>query len=227
MNIRLPAIVSATLILAMVGMSLWAATVLPPGTRMPIHFAMNGAPDGFASTQIGLSILPLVALAVSIVLAIVPRIEPRRDNLARSAGAYAIAWIAVVGLLVFLHGLIVYTALAPVHHLAPLDIGRMITLLVGALFVAIGSQMHKVRSNFMFGIRTPWTLSDDRVWEGTHRMGRWICVAAGLALVIAALVARDPRVLNSLTIIVVLGMVVTLVIASYVLWRLRNHEGRS
>ena len=38
------------------------------------------------------------------------------------------------------------------------------------LFFA-GVLMGKAQSNWFIGIRTPWTLSDNRVWEQTHRIG--------------------------------------------------------
>jgi uncharacterized membrane protein len=130
----------------------------------------------------------------------------------------------MITLLAILHGFIVYSAIETSRGEAPPDIRRLMALLIGTLFMAIGSQVHKVRSNFMFGIRTPWTLSDERVWERTHRLGRWICVTGGLVLVLAGVVVPDPRMLSRLTISVPLGIAITLVIASYVLRRLSKHD---
>ncbi len=59
-----------------------------------------------------------------------------------------------------------------------------------------GGQLGKLRSNFMIGIRTPWTLADDRVWERTHRLARWPVMLAGLAIVLAALAAPEAILLK-------------------------------
>ena len=47
--------------------------------------------------------------------------------------------------------------------------------------------MPKIRSNFFFGIKTPWTLSDPRVWERTHRLGGYCFFAGGILTVLFAL----------------------------------------
>jgi uncharacterized membrane protein len=44
--------------------------------------------------------------------------------------------------------------------------------------------LRKAKRNFFIGIRTPWTLSSDRVWEETHRLGSVLFMISGaLALV--------------------------------------------
>ena len=48
------------------------------------------------------------------------------------------------------------------------------------LFFYIGMMMEKSKRNWFIGIRTPWTLSDDRVWERTHRLGGRMFKAAAL-----------------------------------------------
>ena len=44
----------------------------------------------------------------------------------------------------------------------------------------MGNVIGKVRKNFYIGIRVPWTLASDRVWNDTHRMAAWLWVAAGI-----------------------------------------------
>ena len=81
-----------------------------------------------------------------------------------------------------------------------------------------GGQLDKLRSNFMIGIRTPWTLADDQVWDRTHRLARWPVMLTGLAIVLAALVAPEA-ILLKFTIAIVLVLGAGLVLLSYLLWR--------
>jgi uncharacterized membrane protein len=46
--------------------------------------------------------------------------------------------------------------------------------------VFMGNVMGKVRRNFFIGIRTPWTLADERVWYATHRLAAKTLVVGGL-----------------------------------------------
>ena len=47
-------------------------------------------------------------------------------------------------------------------------------------FALMGNVMGKVRKNFYIGVRVPWTLASDRVWNDTHRLAAWVWVAAGV-----------------------------------------------
>jgi uncharacterized membrane protein len=44
----------------------------------------------------------------------------------------------------------------------------------------MGSVMGRVRRNFYMGVRVPWTLASERVWNDTHRLAAWVWVACGL-----------------------------------------------
>jgi uncharacterized membrane protein len=49
------------------------------------------------------------------------------------------------------------------------------------LFCALlGNVMGKVRRNFYVGVRTPWALANERVWNATHRFAAKTFVAAGV-----------------------------------------------
>jgi uncharacterized membrane protein len=57
---------------------------------------------------------------------------------------------------------------------------------MGVLFVVMGNLLGKVTRNFFVGIRTPWTLANEEVWNRTHRLGGKLFVVAGLVVVAAA-----------------------------------------
>jgi uncharacterized membrane protein len=58
----------------------------------------------------------------------------------------------------------------------------------------IGNVLGKLRSNFFVGIRTPWTLSSEHVWDQTHRWaGRlFVGAAAVLAVLAGAMPVQRP-----------------------------------
>jgi len=39
--------------------------------------------------------------------------------------------------------------------------------------------MGRIRQNYFFGIKTPWTLANEEVWRKTHRFTGYVWVAAG------------------------------------------------
>ena len=61
-----------------------------------------------------------------------------------------------------------------------MDIGRAMIGGMFLFFALLGNVMGKVRKNFYIGIRVPWTLASDRVWNDTHRLAAWLMVAGGI-----------------------------------------------
>ena len=90
---------------------------------------------------------------------------------------------------------------------------------VGLLLMTIGNAMGKLRWNYTVGIRTPWTIADERVWDKTHRFGGRALVVAGLAITSSAFVpALQPWQglwIAGLTV----GVSLLAVLKSYLLWR--------
>lgn len=51
---------------------------------------------------------------------------------------------------------------------------------IGILFFYIGILCENAKRNWFIGIRTPWTLSSERVWERTHKIGGKLFKIAGV-----------------------------------------------
>jgi len=80
--------------------------------------------------------------------------------------------------------------------------------------------MGKFRKNFFVGIRTPWTLTSDVVWERTHRLAGWLFVLAGLVWIVGGLLHASPVVL------VVAALAAGFIPAIYSYFLYRRVEGR-
>jgi uncharacterized membrane protein len=222
MNIRRPLIVSAGLVLAMACLSLTAAHFLP-GT-VPLRFNGNGMPTRYGSLDVPLAIMPLAALLLTAIFAVLSQAEPRRDNLVASRVPYATRWIGGLLIIAAVHLWIIYTLVTTVRGAAPVDPERLFMALAGALIVIAGSQLARLRSNFMIGIRTPWTLSDDQTWQRTHRLARVPVMLAGLAIVAVAFAA--PKAMLFATVMtIVFATGIALAVLSYVLWHRSSANG--
>ena len=201
----------------MAALSLAAAVVLPDS--VPLRFNAHGVATAYGSPLAPLAVMPIAALVLSAVFAGLARAEPRRENLILSRLPYAMRWIGAVVIVAIVHLWIVYTLVTTVRGAAPIDPTPLrVRPGLGATIALAGGQLGKLRSNFMIGIRTPWTLASDQVWERTHRLARWPVMLTGLAIVLAALAAPEAMLLK-LTIALVLVLGAGLVLLSYVLWR--------
>jgi uncharacterized membrane protein len=206
-------ITAGLLAVAMLAVSSWAWGQIPDGTQVPIHWGIDGQPNGWAPKPFALFGLPLLSVGLALLLAFAPRVDPRYANLRRSATAYWAIAYAALGLLAVVHVAAVLIATG-----RNLNIGLIVSVAIGVLFVIIGNFLGKTRSSWIFGIRTPWTLSSERSWTRTHRLGGYLFVALGVLVVVVALIGPawlDVAVLLGGVAVVVL----TLTVYSYLVWR--------
>jgi uncharacterized membrane protein len=88
---------------------------------------------------------------------------------------------------------------------------------MGLLFVFVGVLLRQAKRNFSIGIRTPWTLSSDAVWDKTHRLGAVLFIVSGIVAALGAFFPGQTAYFLVLAPVLVSSLV--LVVYSYVLWR--------
>ena len=63
------------------------------------------------------------------------------------------------------------------------NVQAVVTIIVGVLFVVVGNYLPKCRQNRSIGIRIPWTLKNEKVWNKTHRLGGITGVIGGSIMI--------------------------------------------
>jgi len=213
MNIRRPLISSSILIAAMAGLSLWAGDRIPADGLIPIHWDIDGKPDGFAPRTFALLFGPATAAALTALLALIPWIEPRRRNLAASAKFYGAAWVGALLVLSIAHVVVVFAALGNAIDAVSLIVGA-----VAIFLMVIGNYLSKTRSNFFAGVRTPWTLASDYSWERTHRLTARLLIALG-AITLVLVLSAGSKIAAYVFMTLLVSAVLAAVVMSYVYWR--------
>jgi len=194
----------------MAGLAVYHWNRLP--VRIPIHFGLDGRPDGWGGRFEGLVLLPLIAMGVYALLRVAPRFDPGRANYADFAASYATIRLAVLALLGVVYGFMIQS-----YYDHAIQSSRWMPVLLGGLFVVLGNVMGKLRPNWLVGVRTPWTLSSKLSWNRTHRLAGWLMVSAGLVFWLAAVAAPGQAMLVGMVAMVTGAL--TSVVYSYVVWR--------
>jgi uncharacterized membrane protein len=191
-----------------------SAIVYPRLPEMiPTHWrGMDAQPDSWSSRAIGAWLTPVILLGMWALVRILPAIDPRGANYAKFGGAFEGIIVSIMLFLLGMHIIILRAALG-----LPVAMQRVVPVGVGVLFVAIGNLLPRARPNWFVGIRTPWTLSSDRVWEKTHRFGGHVFVAGGIVIVLAALAMTQWA--HIVLVTVVLLCTASVLTYSYVEWK--------
>lgn len=186
--------------------------------RMASHWNLQGQVDGWMEKPWGPVMMPLMATGMLALLWLLRRVDPRARNIER----FREEWFLVVNLTLLLFAVLEVVMLG--HALGwPVRIDTIIPLAIGLLMIGIGNYLPRIRSNWFMGIRTPWTLDNERVWRATHRVGGRTMVAAGVVMMLSALLPPSAR-MGAVFVVAVLGAGVPLVY-SYVAYR-RDAAGR-
>ena len=187
--------------------------------RIPIHWNLHGEVDRWGGRG-GAFLLPAIATALAgLMVFVLPRIDPRRANWEKFSDELRIVVNVILLFMAWIEAVTLGAALG-----WEVDTGRAVLGGAGVLLVVIGNYLPRIRSNFFFGIRTPWTLTSERVWRETHRVGGRAFVAAGVVMVLASLAPAPFADVAAMT--AVATAVVVPIAYSYLAWR-REAAGRA
>jgi len=206
-------IVSLIFVAVMGGIAAWIYPHLPAQTA--IHWDEHGVAGGWAPRFWAAAFPVLLMAGLALLFAILPVISPRKFEIAPFTRVYGIIVLATLAFLLVV-GTVALLAGAGYH----VSMELVAPIAVGALLMVIGNFMGKFRKNFFVGIRTPWTLTSDVVWERTHRLAGWLFVLAGLVWIVGGLLHASPVVL------VVAALAAGFIPAIYSYFLYRRVEGR-
>ncbi|HEU4453108.1 MAG TPA: SdpI family protein [Longimicrobium sp.] len=198
---------------------IFAAAVYPalPDT-VPTHWNLRGEVDGTMAKWPGAFLAPFIATVMLATLYLLPRIDPRRRNWEQFAETRD----------VLLNVLVLFVAVVEVLSLGAalgwdVNVSGVMMAAVGGLFVAMGNYLPRIRSNWWMGIRTPWTLENDRVWRATHRVaGRTFVAGGALCMLLALLPGTVPSTI-AIAALIVAGLFPA--VYSYFAWRRETGRG--
>lgn len=211
MTTRLTTIIVLILIIGatLAGVFLWSQLPDP----MASHWDVNDQVNGYMSRFWGVFMMPLVLLGMFLIFLVIPQIDPLKANIAQFRGTFNLFIAFMVGFMTFVH---VLTLLWNLGYTS-FGIGDAILPAMGLLFIVVGSLLRKAKRNFFIGIRTPWTLSSDYVWDKTHKLGSVLFMLSGVLAVIGGFFGG--MVAFWMLMVPLLGSTVFLFVYSYVLYQ--------
>ncbi|MFA6254535.1 MAG: SdpI family protein [Patescibacteria group bacterium] len=150
--------------------------------KVPTHWNYKGEIDGWSGKTFAAFFFPGLNLGMYLLFLVFPYLDPKKDRYAEFAKVYHVfkgLMVAVMTAIYF------YVGLAGLGYELPVTM--VIPPAIGILFVVLGNYMGKIKSNWFMGIRTPWTLSSEEVWNKTHRLGGKLFMIMGLFMIFGAI----------------------------------------
>ncbi|MDD5086198.1 MAG: SdpI family protein [Candidatus Nanoarchaeia archaeon] len=172
-------IVALVIILASFLVSFYFYPQMPENVAS--HWNIEGQVDGYMNRFWGTFMMPLVILGLFLLFAFIPKIDPLKKNIEDFRKEFD---LFIIVFLIFMFSIHVQVILWNIG--VKINPGITIPIGIGILFIFIGSLLEKAKRNWFIGIRTPWTLSSDNVWDKTHKLGAKVFRILGVLFIFTA-----------------------------------------
>lgn len=180
------------------------------------HWNGLGQANGHMNRLLGAFLFPFIMLILYGLYLIIPLIDPMKANIKLSRKSYDGIWLTLMFFFLYC-----FVATLAWNLWMPFDFRLAVIPGLAALWYALGTFLETSKRSWFVGIRTPWTLSSDVVWEKTHRLaGKLFRIAAVLAL--ASFLFPEGMVL--LIVVPSLTIVLVTVVYSYVEYARGKHK---
>lgn len=183
--------------------------------QIPTNWGLNGQVTYGSKTTIWM--LAGMVVLMAFMFDVMPHIDPRKQNYTRFGKIYDYFCVGMQLFLAVTVGIVLSESFYP----GRIAVSKVIVMMLAILFLLLGNYMPKVQSNFYFGVKTPWALSDEEVWRKTHRLAGKLYVLTGICLLISSFLLTE-KITFAVLMVSVLGSSLAASAASYYWWRKRE-----
>ncbi|RLJ01660.1 MAG: hypothetical protein DRP10_03550 [Candidatus Aenigmatarchaeota archaeon] len=145
--------------------------------KIASHWNVQGQVDGYMSKFWGLFLIPLISAGLFLLFIAIPKIDPLKTNIEKFRKYYDGFITLIIIFLFYLYLLTIFWNMG-----IRFDIIQLLAPAFGILFYYCGILTENAKRNWFIGIRTPWTLSNDAVWDKTHKIGGKLFKISGIVV---------------------------------------------
>ena len=143
--------------------------------KVASHWNAQGQVNGYMSKFWGLFLMPLISVGLFLLFITIPKIDPLKHNIEKFRRYYDGFVVLMIAYLFYVYLITIFWNIG-----IRLSINQLLVPAIGILFYYSGVLIENAKRNWSIGIRTPWTLSNDIVWEKTHKIGGKLFKIAGV-----------------------------------------------
>ncbi len=143
------------------------------------HWNAKGEVDGYMSKFWGVFLMPIISIVIFLMFVFIPKLDPLKRNVKKFRGYFD-------GFILFMIIFFFYVYILTVLYNLGITFNMTYAILpaMAILFYLMSILLKNCKRNWFIGIKTPWTLSSDRVWEKTHKLGSKLFKIIALLLLV-------------------------------------------
>ncbi|KKL08308.1 hypothetical protein LCGC14_2577170 [marine sediment metagenome] len=175
--------------------------------KMASHWNAQGKVDDYISKFWSLFLMPIISIGLFLLFILIPKIDPLKENIEKFRKYFDGFIVLIMIFLFYVYLLTIFWNIGIRFNMT-----QFMMPALGILFYYCGILVENAKRNWFIGIRTPWTLSNEKVWDKTHKIGGKLFKVTGI---IAFLGIFLPKYAIFFVIIPVISVAVYTIIYSY------------
>lgn len=206
------------LLVAFIVLAILVGTLVYPSLPdiVASHWNTKGEVDGYTPKFWAIFLIPIFMTGMLVLYLFIPKIDPLKANIESFRKQYNNFFITLFGFFLYIFFLILFWNLCDCTYEA--SFAKFLIPAIATLWYFIGALLQKSKRNWFIGIRTPWTLSSDEVWEKTHKLGGVLFKLAAVFALIGLFISNNQIIFITIIIPVMIIVLVT-VIYSYLAYQ--------
>ncbi len=165
------------IILGIISLSFIIAIYIYPQMpeKMASHWNIQGEVDSYMSKFWSLFLMPIISIGLFFLFILIPKIDPLKENIKKFRKYFDGFIVLIMIFLFYVYLLTIFWNIGIRFNMT-----QFMMPALGILFYYCGILVENAKRNWFIGIRTPWTLSSEKVWNKTHKIGGKLFKATGI-----------------------------------------------
>jgi uncharacterized membrane protein len=135
-------------------------------SKVALHWNYLNIPDFYAS-KLYLFIIPFLMVVCFFVMKKFPHLKELKNAHEFTRQHYSDFVSLIIIFLIYVEGVLIISNI----YFSPFSLSDFILPALSAFFYWSGVNLEKIKRNDWIGIRTPWSVKNDRVWKNTNAEG--------------------------------------------------------
>jgi len=147
--------------------------------NMASHWNEKGEVNGYMPKIWGLFLVPIISFVLFLLFVAIPKIDPLKKNIEKFRKYFDTFMLLIILFLFYVYLLTIFWNLGLRFNFFP-----VLVPVFSFIIYYSGVLIENSKRNWFIGVRTPWTLSNDEVWNKTNKLGgKLFKIAAIFALI--------------------------------------------
>ena len=199
-----------TLLPILIGLLLWNR--LPD--RLPTHFGVDGAADGWSHKGFAVFGLPLMMLLFHGILYAGTLLD--KQNRGHNEKVLRLSGL-IFPVMSIVNSVHIYARAMELE----VNLSTILFPLLGLMFIVLGNWLPKIKQNSTLGIKIKWTLYNEENWNKTHRFAGFVWVIGGVLFCLMGFTSEEL-----LVFLLPLEVILLACVPTVYSWRLAKKQQR-